>query len=445
MATSSARYIDLYDYADKARRIDHDLVNQADRLSNRLNHFEATCREPGFQVSSDSLGPAMRSYGMHCEPIDRHVQVVGEAFQRADRRSGTFWGRLAKFPGTRWLVRVLRPGRVRTGQVLGTTTYKVKPGDTLSGIAKQYGVTVDELVQTNDIADRNLINPGQSLTIPGQTPDTPAPTPIPVPFPVPTPTRPPMLTDIVKDKPSWIGEQVDRFKKWLAGLPIGAKPQPPAKKPPIITNSQPIVIEKPQPPVAKIPSVPVAESVPTNDYNPKYGRGEGARKSNCTWYAAMALTTFVKWDPNPMETYPMGDAVDWLANAENAIKQEAHPLHGYISSVDKKPAAGAVLYFNTDPASMKENVISSLGHVAWVEKAELVTGTDGKKEWKITISEEAYTGGNWKGSTVVETGDPTVKRWRRTITYPADENDENKVNTGAFEFIHPDPEYQKPQ
>ena len=44
--------------------------------------------------------------------------------------------------------------------------YTVKNGDTLSGIAKAYGTTVDELVKINNIANRDLINVGQELQVP---------------------------------------------------------------------------------------------------------------------------------------------------------------------------------------------------------------------------------------------------------------------------------------
>ena len=43
--------------------------------------------------------------------------------------------------------------------------YIVKSGDTLYGIAIRYGVTVDELVRKNGIANRNLIFPGQRIII----------------------------------------------------------------------------------------------------------------------------------------------------------------------------------------------------------------------------------------------------------------------------------------
>lgn len=48
------------------------------------------------------------------------------------------------------------------------TTYEVKPGDTLTVIARRYGVTVDEIVQVNGLADPDMIRIGQVLVIPRQ-------------------------------------------------------------------------------------------------------------------------------------------------------------------------------------------------------------------------------------------------------------------------------------
>jgi murein DD-endopeptidase MepM/ murein hydrolase activator NlpD len=44
--------------------------------------------------------------------------------------------------------------------------YTVKPGDTLSAIAAQFGFTTDTLADANDIRDQNIIYIGQVLTIP---------------------------------------------------------------------------------------------------------------------------------------------------------------------------------------------------------------------------------------------------------------------------------------
>ena len=46
--------------------------------------------------------------------------------------------------------------------------YQIQPGDTLSKIAKQYGVTVKQLQEANGIKNPNLIFAGKSLKIPIQ-------------------------------------------------------------------------------------------------------------------------------------------------------------------------------------------------------------------------------------------------------------------------------------
>jgi LysM repeat protein len=49
-------------------------------------------------------------------------------------------------------------------------TYEVQAGDTLSGIADQFGVDLEALAEANDITDPDLIYPGQVLIIPAETP-----------------------------------------------------------------------------------------------------------------------------------------------------------------------------------------------------------------------------------------------------------------------------------
>lgn len=53
------------------------------------------------------------------------------------------------------------------------STYVVKKGDTLSGIAARFGTTVAKLVQLNNIKNPNLIYPGQVLKLPGASAPTP--------------------------------------------------------------------------------------------------------------------------------------------------------------------------------------------------------------------------------------------------------------------------------
>lgn len=49
------------------------------------------------------------------------------------------------------------------------TTYTVQAGDTLNGIASKYGTTYQELARINNIANPNVIYPGQVIKINGGT------------------------------------------------------------------------------------------------------------------------------------------------------------------------------------------------------------------------------------------------------------------------------------
>lgn len=49
----------------------------------------------------------------------------------------------------------------------GSVAYEVRSGDTLSAIAAQHGVSLKELLANNDIANPDLILPGQQIVIPG--------------------------------------------------------------------------------------------------------------------------------------------------------------------------------------------------------------------------------------------------------------------------------------
>lgn len=63
-----------------------------------------------------------------------------------------------------------------TGQ---TTTYVVQPGQELGLIAKDYGVSVQDIMALNDIANPDIIYPGQQLIIPAAGEYVPTPPPAP--------------------------------------------------------------------------------------------------------------------------------------------------------------------------------------------------------------------------------------------------------------------------
>lgn len=53
-----------------------------------------------------------------------------------------------------------------SGGALAATTYTVKGGDTLDGIARQHGTTTAAIAAANNLARPDLLRPGQKLTIP---------------------------------------------------------------------------------------------------------------------------------------------------------------------------------------------------------------------------------------------------------------------------------------
>lgn len=93
----------------------------------------------------------------------------------------------------------------------------VQPGESLLGIALQYGTSVEVIMAANNIADAQWIFAGQELIIPLGTP-TPVPTPTPRPTPTPTPGPPyaaPELLDPA-DGETFRGEEADIVLNWAS-------------------------------------------------------------------------------------------------------------------------------------------------------------------------------------------------------------------------------------
>lgn len=81
---------------------------------------------------------------------------------------GTTWQTLAAINGL-GNPNVIFPGQVLkvTGQPTAQNTYFVQNGDTLSGIAQRFGTTYQTLAQINNIANPNIIGVGQKIILPG--------------------------------------------------------------------------------------------------------------------------------------------------------------------------------------------------------------------------------------------------------------------------------------
>lgn len=107
--------------------------------------------------------PATQSYTVH----------AGDTLSAIAERYGVSTSYLAQLNG------ISDPNLVFAGQVIkvgggaggtssgGTSTYTIRPGDTLDSIAARFGTTVSRLVSLNNIANPNLIFAGQTLRVGG--------------------------------------------------------------------------------------------------------------------------------------------------------------------------------------------------------------------------------------------------------------------------------------
>ena len=119
----------------------------------------------------------------------------------------------------------------------GRTTYRVKSGDTLSGIAAQFGIAWEDLAAANNLTSRSTLSVGQELVLPAggggaSAPPTattaPKPTQTDVP-PSPTPVQlltAPQLLDPADQTP-YSGASADFQLSWspVEGMPFGAQYQ----------------------------------------------------------------------------------------------------------------------------------------------------------------------------------------------------------------------------
>ena len=91
-----------------------------------------------------------------------------------------------------------------------TQTYTVKKGDTLYRIARQHGMTVDDLKRLNSL-DTNNIQPGQELVVSGLPPQTPVEGTLPDPVFEPA-TQEPSETTPTSTLDEQTTDQEDRYK-----------------------------------------------------------------------------------------------------------------------------------------------------------------------------------------------------------------------------------------
>lgn len=96
----------------------------------------------------------------------------GDTLYLIAQRHGVSWDQVAEANG------LTSPNQIYAGQLLKIPAnvpgpardfnHQVHRGETLAGIARQYGLTMTKLAETNDLESPYLIYPGQVLAIPGE-------------------------------------------------------------------------------------------------------------------------------------------------------------------------------------------------------------------------------------------------------------------------------------
>ena len=100
--------------------------------------------------------------------VTTYTVKSGDTLSGIASKYGTTYQKLAEYNN------ISNPNRINVGQVIKIPSsntynnkqyYTVKSGDTLSGIAKKYNTTVTKLVNLNNIKNKNLIYVGQTIKV----------------------------------------------------------------------------------------------------------------------------------------------------------------------------------------------------------------------------------------------------------------------------------------
>lgn len=119
-----------------------------------------TSKNPYIVKSGDTLGEIAKAYGVDVNTLAKHNKLKNKNIIRV--------GQKISIP--KKTSKKSAPKNTSSPTTNNTTTYKVKRGDTLGEIAKRYKTTVSHLARVNNLANPNLIVVGQELQVPSLTP-----------------------------------------------------------------------------------------------------------------------------------------------------------------------------------------------------------------------------------------------------------------------------------
>ncbi|MFO7177587.1 MAG: LysM peptidoglycan-binding domain-containing protein [Pseudomonadota bacterium] len=152
--------------APDPRAMDRELASiTAEEIRRVANRFLPAARHVVVELLPREAREPFRLVGPRV-----HVVRPGDALARIARREGTSVAELARLNGID-PKRPLRPGqkiRLPTGKAKARAgrVHVVKKGDTLIGIAKRYGVTVEAIARQNGFGNQRAIRIGETLRIP---------------------------------------------------------------------------------------------------------------------------------------------------------------------------------------------------------------------------------------------------------------------------------------
>lgn len=179
-----------------------------------------------------------------------------------------------------WMNDIALSDTLKVGQqiripALSGVIHTLLSGETISGIAKMYGVSSESIMTANSITDPTRIRDGRKLLVPGATRPTPPP-------PAPKPKVEPKAVATTKTPASTPAPQVSA----------------PAEQPVSVEVNQ-------SQPSEAIVSAAAAANLKDRYLIKNTGNGRGFVPGNCTWFVAQNKT--VTW---------RGNANQWMKNAK---------------------------------------------------------------------------------------------------------------------------------
>ncbi|MFO7785066.1 MAG: LysM peptidoglycan-binding domain-containing protein [Thermodesulfobacteriota bacterium] len=123
------------------------LAERLDRIETRLDRLEETGKQvPALAGRIDGLGESVSKLEKDRRTLSTSIETLNRRLEAVTERAPA-------------------QGSTSPAAAEGASAHKVQRGETLFSIAKQYGLSVEELCRLNGIKKTDVIQPGQTLTV----------------------------------------------------------------------------------------------------------------------------------------------------------------------------------------------------------------------------------------------------------------------------------------